>query len=645
MAGFTVPCIVRGHPNRRLRRLSRSEGPQPLAFGCPMQRRRALLLLLTGLFTLLFSSFGSDAPAQAQTPTTAPIGVIATTPADGETLTAAPPEIILNFAAILPDIEAVIQLQNSNRELLNVGQPIAFNNRTSLKVRVLEQNGLPAGGYTVTWLVKPKNSKPVSGKFNFILQAPDGATTGTDSTTDTTEPLKIETGGLGLAKSNYSGGFLGLIGRLLGYLGLAAFAGALIFVALAWAEGVEYVLTVRHLIGAWALGTLGNLISLAAVVADTKGVSLARGLLPTTWGAALDSTYGKVLVIRFLAMAASLWVARRPERVVDSTSRLMAFGGPGLAVITYGWSRHPEGLVSIPFGILHMLGISAWFGGAALITRVVLAGPGEADLVTALKKFRGIALPALGLTVFSGLVEAGLHLGGARNLFNTGYGKIFILKFLAVAAMAFVGTANRQFVRARLSRTRTLPPRPAQRLRKSVRTEILVGAFVLLLTGWLTGAKAPNAASSDPAAVNKNTLVSDDGSFKVEVTFGPKKVGAQVEVHFRLLKPKSLTNGLITFTPNDVNAASIEIPIEGTPRYGFGPDQGFVFPASGTWTITVTGTGPDGDLPAASGQFVVLNQDGSDPTPTSSTIATESTRLTVPDTTEPVDTTPANAGN
>lgn len=610
-----------------------------------MHRRRALLLLLTGLFTLLFSSLGLGAPANAQTPTTGPISVIATTPADGETLTAAPPEIILNFAAILPDIEAVIQLQNANKELLNVGQPIAFNNRTSLKVRVLEQTGLPAGGYLVTWLVRPKDSKPISGKFAFILEAPDGSTTGTDSTTDTTEPIKIETGGLGLTKSNYSGGFLGMIGRLLAYIGLAGLAGALLFVALAWAEGVEYVLTVRHMIAAWAIGTFGSLISLAALSADMKGVSLARGMLPTSWGAALDTTYGKVLVIRFLAMAASVWVARHPERVVDPTSRWMAFGGPGLALITYGWSRHSEGILSVPFGILHMVGISAWFGGAALLTRVVLAGPGEADLVTALKRFRGIAVPALGLTIFSGIIEAAFHLGGARNLLNTGYGKILVLKILAVAAMAFVGTANRQFVRSRLARTRTLPPRPAQRLRKSVRTEIMIGAFVLLLTGWMTGAKAPDADSSDPAAVNKNTLTSDDGTFKVEVTFGPKKVGAQVELHFRLLKPKTITNGLITFTPNDVNAASIEVPIEGSPKYGFGPDQGFVFPASGTWTITVTATGPDGDLPAASGQFDVRNQDGSEPTPTSSTIATDITRQTVPDTTEPVDTTPAKAAN
>jgi hypothetical protein len=133
-------------------------------------------------------------------------------------------------------------------------------------------------------------------------------------------------------------------------------------------------------------------------------------------------------------------------------------------------------------------------------------------------------------------------------------------------------------------------------------------------------------------------LVSDDGSFRAAITFGPKKVGAQVELHFELLKPKSITNGRITFVPNDVNVESIEVPIEGSPRYGFGPDQGFVFPASGTWTVTITGTGPNGELPSIGMQFVVRNQDGSEPEPASATTDVATTRLTVPDTTEPLTT-------
>ena len=137
-----------------------------------MNRRRALSWLLAGLVTLLMGAFLGDAPAHAQTATNDPLQVVSTTPADGETLTAAPPEIILNFAAILPDIEAIIQLQNSQRQILRTGQPIAFNNRTSLKVRVLEQTGLPAGAYAVSYLVKPKNGESISGKFAFSEPSP-----------------------------------------------------------------------------------------------------------------------------------------------------------------------------------------------------------------------------------------------------------------------------------------------------------------------------------------------------------------------------------------------------------------------------------------------------------------------------------------
>lgn len=615
-----------------------------------MIRRRALQVLLAGPLALCIGALGlgialaTAEPAGAQTGSDEPVIVVATNPGDGEVLTAAPPDIVLTFANTLPDIDAVIQLQNSNRELLNTGQPIAFNNRTALRVRVLEQRGLPAGTYTVTWLVRPRNADPVSGKFSFTLEAPDGSTTGTDVTDDTT-PVEIDTGGLGLSKSNHSGGLLGLIGRILTYIGLAGLAGGLILVLLAWPEGVEYVLTVRHLMLMWALGALGSLLLVATAAADREGISVARGLLPTEWNPVLETSYGKALVIRFLAIVACLWVARRPERVIDAQTRWMAIGGPGLALATYGWSRHPEGLIAVPFGVVHMIAVSAWFGGAMLLTRVVLAGPGEGDLATAVRKFRGIAVPALALSLLTGVVEVALRLGGLRNLLNTGYGRLFVLKVLAVAAMAFVGTANRQFARQRLSRSRALGPRASARLRKTVRTEVIAGGIALVLTAGLIASNAPGSGSDDPGSGNKDTFTSEDGTFKAEVTFGPKRVGAQVELHFRLVTPDEIDNGLITLTPNDANVASIEIPLEGQPRYGFGPEQGFVFPASGTWTITITASGPDGDLPTIGGQFTVRNQDGSTPSPTSSTLVPDTTRATVPDTTDAPDTTAKPAAN
>jgi copper transport protein len=599
-----------------------------------MDRRRAVVSLVSGLFIVLLGTLSGAATARAQVGTNTNIQLTSTTPADGDTLTAAPPEIVLTFANTLPDIEAVIQLQNDKREILNTGQPIAFNNRMALRERVLEQNGLPAGTYTVTWLVHPKNTKPTSGKFTFTLQPGDTGTTvvGSGGATTDTVPTKVDTGGLGLAKGNSSGGFLGTIGRLLGYIGLATLVGGLILIGLAWAEGVEYVLTVRHLTAAWIMGFIGDLLLVGTAAADAKGGSIAKGLSPTSWGPLMHSSYGKVLVARVLFMAGCTWVARHPERIVDASQQMMAIAAPALTVITYGWSRHPATFIAIPVGIVHMLSVSAWFGGAALLARVVLAGPGEDDLVQAIRKFRGIAIPALLLTFVTGIMEAATRLGGGRNLLNTGYGKLLVLKIMVVVLMAFVGLINRQFARERLARAPHLGPRPAARLQRSTRTELWLGILALLLTAGLISAGSPNAAATDAASANRSVLSSADGTFSVQVIFGPKRVGARVEVHVVVLKPKSLSDGLITFTPDDTNTASIQVPILGTPRYGFGPDQGFLFPASGTWTMTITGKGPNGDLAPLSTQFDVANQDGSSPIPTSSTVVPETTRATVPDT-------------
>ena len=209
-----------------------------------------------------------------------------------------------------------------------------------------------------------------------------------------------------------------------------------------------------------------------------------------------------------------------------------------------------------------------------------------------------------------------------------------MLKLLAVVAMTFVAMANRSFARHRLGRARRLDIRPAARLRRSVRTEVMAGALVFLLTGWLAGTATPVTAASDPARVNKDTYVSTDGTYKAEITFGPKKVLANVELHFRLLKPDAIQDGVITFTPDDGRSSGIEVPIAGTPNYGFGADQGFTFPSSGNWTITITGKNADGkDLPTITAGFVVNNQDGSAPLPTTATTTVITVRRTVPETT------------
>ena len=103
-------------------------------------------------------------------------------------------------------------------------------------------------------------------------------------------------------------------------------------------------------------------------------------------------------------MLGSLYVVMRPERTIDPATQLLALGPPGLAVVTLAFSRDEFGLIEYAAGIVHALAMAVWLGGLILLTRVVLAGPGEEDLVHAVRGFARISTPALWATVATGAI-------------------------------------------------------------------------------------------------------------------------------------------------------------------------------------------------------------------------------------------------
>jgi copper transport protein len=583
-----------------------------------MDRRRTITFLLAAVVTVFVGTLAGVSGAFAGTDENE-IVLVSTEPDDGDVLTATPNEIVLRFQDRLPAIEPIVVLQNENSEPQQTGQPIAIDNRTALRVRVLR--ALPAGVYTVKYTLRPTNAAPVAGEFSFTLRAPDPDPTDTANVPTTVRPIDPTT--IEVDDSNNYGGLIGTVGRFLAFFGLAAVAGGLLLIALAWAEGVEYVLTVKHLWTGWAVGVIGCLLTVGTAASDLNNGSIARALLPTEWGELLETTPGKALVIRLAAMTGCVWVAARPERVVDHGTKLMALAVPGIALATYGWSRPTDdNVAAIPAGIAHAVGGAAWLGGTMLLVRVVLAGPGEQDLVGAVRGFRRIYVLALIGIVVSGAVQTSIFLGGSANLTDTTYGRIFLLKIVVVAAMAFVATANRGYARQRLGRAQHLDARVATRLHRSVRTEVLAGALVVLLAGWLMGTPAPGTNPLATASTGGTIYESEDGTFRAEVEMSPLQVGRRVDFHFRLLEPESIEDGVVRLTPNDGKSLGIEIPIEGSPNYGFGNEQGFVFGSSGVWTITIDGTGPDGVLPTITDTFIVRNEDGTLPRTATTTTTT-----------------------
>ena len=228
------------------------------------------------------------------------------------------------------------------------------------------------------------------------------------------------------------------------------------------------------------------LLYVVALSAAVQGESLrATGSNPSTWLDLLDAGWaGRAAVARLILVVASVWVVLRPERVIDPTTQLPALALPTLAVVTLGLSRTGGELaiLGVIAGIAHSLAMAIWVGGVVLLARVVLAGPGEEDLVHAVRGFNRISGPAIVVTVVSGLVQLYRLDGG--SLFSESHGRVLLLKTVLVAVMLFVGLTARQVAQARLARANDLSPPTADRLRRAFGTEAAIGVVVIGLQ-WL----------------------------------------------------------------------------------------------------------------------------------------------------------------
>ena len=83
------------------------------------------------------------------------------------------------------------------------------------------------------------------------------------------------------------------------------------------------------------------------------GSSIGSSLSPSSWTDLTDTTPGIALLARLILVAASGWVAMRPERVIDAATQIPAFAAPTLALVTMGFSREGDsslGFLAVPQG-------------------------------------------------------------------------------------------------------------------------------------------------------------------------------------------------------------------------------------------------------------------------------------------------------
>ncbi|MEM1334059.1 MAG: CopD family protein, partial [Actinomycetota bacterium] len=308
----------------------------------------------------------------------------------------------------------------------------------------------------------------------------------------------------------------------------------------------------------------------------------------------------------------------------DPTTQLGALGVPALAAAVTGITRTvgDGALVATIGGAIQAVALAIWIGGVVLVARVVLTGPGEEDLVHAVRGFSRVSLGAIVVSVVSGLVLL-IQLGGG-GLFSSGYGRVLLLQWVVIAAGVFLAISARQVVGQRLARAQELGVREADRLRRAFGAEAGIGILIIATSSWVLAFTPPWIDDSPriPYEVETRIDVEVGGQEALDVIIRLTDdqvglIGMEVDVRG---PDEGLSNLRVVFTapPNGLNVGQIVQPV---PLTGPGvavrlEANGLPFAVAGDWTLQITATTSLGPVESEALPFRVFNADGTEATTT-----------------------------
>jgi len=254
-------------------------------------------------------------------------------------------------------------------------------------------------------------------------------------------------------------------------------------------------------ISRWALlvGLLTGVAGLAVQAATVIGTpvspsALIRLLTGTQYGAVWMVRMGTLLLLGgFLLFS---------EQERDGKDRwafrlegglLAAFAAAALAWAGHAAAIEDWGLWPLAADSLHLLATGAWLGGLlplSLLLTLAVREPGAAGSLVAreaARRFSTLALPAVGLLVLTGLVNAWVHVREFPPLVGTPYGRLLLVKLAVLGALLGIAAVNRTRLNPRLlaAPPDRVPRHDLLRLRRNVCLEATLGFGILLVVSGL----------------------------------------------------------------------------------------------------------------------------------------------------------------
>jgi copper transport protein len=485
---------------------------------------RALALALVALALLPASAF-AHATLQA------------TVPERGAKLDAPPGQVEFRFDEAVEASFGALRVFDSKGQEVQSGKAFHPSGKGA-EIAVKLKPRLGDGTYTATYRVVSADGHAVSSGFVFTVGEAAAPAESLDQL--------LAGGGTGPITNTALA-----IARGLEYAAIALGIGTLIFFLVVWrASSRAFTARLERMLLVAAI--VGFLSACAALVLQG-----AVGQGGTFWAAARPDTVREVLGTRFgraWGLGALAWLlvlaalALRPMRAPAAPGRLAALAAPLLALVllpAFGGHTSVQSPVAIllPANILHVLAMSAWLGGIAVLVLALRSATAELEpkaraplLAGVVGRFSALASIALPVLLLSGVLQAVVEVRSFPALLDSAFGRSVLIKVVIALGIVALGYINRQEVVPALrtaAKDNTSPGHAGVLLRRTLRFELALGLAALAATGALSSYAPSVAESSGPYATTVNV-----GPARLEVTVDPARVGPN-QLHLYLFDRKT----------------------------------------------------------------------------------------------------------
>jgi copper transport protein len=460
-------------------------------------------------------------------------------PKDG-VATQSPSQLTLNFNENVEVSFGAIRVYTCAGSRITTSAP--HHSPTTDRTVLVGVPTLAPGVYLVAWRVISADSHPVQGTYSFRI-GPGAPPSVNGCATETT------------AKSSATVGALFAAARTAVFIGLALLIGGGVFLVLIARRTSAARWTRRMMWLGWIILTLSTVGALMLQGPYAAGAGIGDAVRWRVVRDVLHTHFGHVSQVRLLLLVAAFFVLLFVGRV-DRRDRVpLAWTVPaGLVAIglagTPGFAGHAGAGAWTPYAVVldtvHVLAMSVWLGGLAVLLLAALGGGFSGGIRHALITFSRLAFTCVAVLVVTGLFaswrQVGFRISGYTS---TSYGRILLVKLGFVILLVGVAAISRSIVRKRRaapvdapdSAIAAIDSRTVGGLRRSVGVEVALGLAVLVVTALLVNAQPARSALTPNLFAGSVNAGSGPTAMTIQVTIEPARVGVN-EVHVYTLTPK-----------------------------------------------------------------------------------------------------------